>query len=304
MCLALLAEHMQRICLGLLSWVSPSGRQPHPLQSVNVYTAACAGDTDAEKKHDMGPDRHRPAMVCARHPTVVCAVAAPLPLHLIRRRSLTVCPSCRRAELLHQPLLPAAAGNKRCVSSHPPTAAARMATRAGTNLFDLPCPMSAAMSTRRCKDFDANFGHVELRAATPAQQAAAGLSENPETAAAEAAPPPVRRPPPGPPPLENCAPLTGRLRVHWQVRLLFKAEMWLVCIFLALPSCRCACRDSHHMPAAHMQPAVLPSPCSLRCLHSDVDSISGFAPAAHAARQPKPGKGDQHPHGAGSPHPH
>ena len=61
---------------------------------------------------------------------------------------------------------------------------------------------------RRCIDFNANFGQVELRAATPAAGAAAA-----------AAAPLVQRPgpPPAPPPLDNCAPLTGRFRAHWQV---------------------------------------------------------------------------------------
>jgi hypothetical protein len=62
---------------------------------------------------------------------------------------------------------------------------------------------------RRCIDFNANFGQVELRAANPAAGAAA----------AAAAPVTQRRgPPPAPPPLANCAPLTGRFRAHWQVR--------------------------------------------------------------------------------------
>lgn len=73
----------------------------------------------------------------------------------------------------------------------------------------LPCGSPAyERQWRRCIDFNANFGQVELRAAAPA----AGL-------AAAAAAPLVQRsgPPPAPPPLENCAPLTGRFRAHWQV---------------------------------------------------------------------------------------
>lgn len=95
-------------------------------------------------------------------------------------------------------------------------AALRMRLESACHLVDLRClhPVSDRESSdsrcRRCKSFDANFGQVELQAAQPAANAAA------------AALPVVQRPrpPPGPPSLENCAPLTGRYRVHWQVQTL------------------------------------------------------------------------------------
>lgn len=99
---------------------------------------------------------------------------------------------------------------------------------------DDPAERHAALTLKlplpllRCIDFRANFGQVELRAANPAAAAAAAAAPAVQGPAVgrrrqQTSTPP--QPPPGPPPLENCAPLTGRYRVHWQVSK--QRRVWL-----------------------------------------------------------------------------
>lgn len=86
-----------------------------------------------------------------------------------------------------------------------------------------------------CEDFAADFGHVELRDATPTQRAgvlgAGGATAAPTVVAAR--PPIARSTPLAAPPLANCAVLTGSYRVYWEVgidcrrcRLTTSAKPW------------------------------------------------------------------------------
>ncbi len=135
-----------------------------------------------------------------------------------------------------------------------------------------------------CEDFAADFGHVELRDATPAQRAevlgAGGAAAAPTAAAA--LPPITRSTPLAAPPLANCAVLTGSYRVHWEVgidcrrcRLTTSAKPWKshCCMLKAdtgLPVT--AARDECAKPPSSMPPC---------CRGRNAEPAGGQSPTRH-----------------------